>query len=583
LLTSHQPSNGPRGRVLVPTALLAITVIGGLLRAYQIGFKSLWIDEAFSVWMGRQPIPGMLSWLIRIDQHPPLYYLLLRFWMQAGDAIGTMATPGWSAAWVRALSALASTGNIPVLYLLGRRLAGRHVGLLAAFVLALSPFHVYLAQEARMYSLLCLNASLALLALVYLLTSPPLRAHPNGHQNGVPPWCPEDTPRPGGMLDSLPRQLTEDGRLGGLGRGPTWTAYILFTAATLWTHNTAIFYLAAVNLSVLGLTLAVRCRSTARPLAHRGSTLAPPPLRAWIAAQACVLLLWSPWIKPFIRQATGVYREFWLSAPTWGTVAGTIHNMMSAFLPSDTPVGTIALWSLYGIVILVGICRLCQRPAVLILLATLCVTPIAGELLASLRRPIFYDRTLIWASIPLYLLFALGLGLDQETRFLGRNRVSPRRHVPAALGLLILIVLNASSLHNYTSSYQKEQWDDAAAYVAGRVQDGDLVLFHASWTELPFDFYFDTERSIEKHGLPVDLFDRGVLEPKMTENDLLRLYELIRGHDRIWLVYSHNWYTDPHNLIPEALAGYATLLEWRPFHGLEVHLYSPRPGQNENH
>ena len=54
-------------------ALIAITLVGGLLRFYAIGSKGLWLDEAFSVWMGRQPLPDLIGWLVRIDQHPPLY------------------------------------------------------------------------------------------------------------------------------------------------------------------------------------------------------------------------------------------------------------------------------------------------------------------------------------------------------------------------------------------------------------------------------------------------------------------------------------------------------------------------------
>ncbi|MFO7697036.1 MAG: glycosyltransferase family 39 protein, partial [Anaerolineae bacterium] len=176
-------------RTLTHSLLLAVIIVGGFLRVYQLGAKSLWIDEAFSVWMGRQPVPEMLSWLVRIDQHPPLYYLLLRLWMYIGDALEQMATPRSGASWVRALSALCSMLNIPALYALGRRPAGRKAGLLAALILALSPFHVYLAQEARMYSLLCLNVSLAVLALLYILTPPPLN----------PPR------KPGGRSDPLPR------------------------------------------------------------------------------------------------------------------------------------------------------------------------------------------------------------------------------------------------------------------------------------------------------------------------------------------------------------------------------------------
>jgi hypothetical protein len=59
----------------------------------------------------------------------------------------------------------------------------------------------------------------------------------------------------------------------------------------------------------------------------------------------------------------------------------------------------------------------------------------------------------------------------------------------------------------------------------------------------------------------------------MTAQDLIRLYELIRGRDRVWLVYSHDWYTDPQNLIPDALAERGQLVDQQPFYGLQVYLY----------
>ena len=304
--------------------------------------------------------------------------------------------------------------------------------------------------------------------------------------------------------------------------------------------------------------------------------LTPPPLRHWALAQAGVLLLWLPWLKPFVGQAAGVYREFWLPAPTWSRVAGAIHDMMSAFLPS-TVAGTALLWALYIAATLSGIRRLRARPARLALLVALFVAPITGELLVSLRRPIFYDRTLIWVSIPLYVLFATGIApLAARTRPLTWRRGLV---MLAALGLLV--ALNTLSLHAYYAHFQKEQWDDAAAYVAHHARDGDLVLYHASWTQLPFDFYLDTDRAITQHGLPVDLFGHDVLEPKMEQADLPRLYDVIRNHDRIWLVYSHNWYTDPQNLIPAALASRARLVSRQPFYGLEIYLYQSFDSQAE--
>ena len=92
-LSTHRSLAELNRRTLFYSALLAVIIAGSLLRACQLGDKSLWIDEAFSVWMGRQPVPEMLSWLVRIDQHPPLYYLSLGLWMQAGDTFGQMAAP----------------------------------------------------------------------------------------------------------------------------------------------------------------------------------------------------------------------------------------------------------------------------------------------------------------------------------------------------------------------------------------------------------------------------------------------------------------------------------------------------------
>ena len=142
----------------------------------------------------------------------------------------------------------------------------------------------------------------------------------------------------------------------------------------------------------------------------------------------------------------------------------------------------------------------------------------------------------------------------------------------------MLATVNGLSIREYHLRYQKEQWDQAAAYVASRVEEGDLILFHASWVQIPFDYYFCFPLSVEERGVPVDLFERGVLEPKMTVDDLPRLDALIRGHERVWLVYSHDGYTDPQGIVPAALEDALGLHSKRRFYGLEVRLY----GVSEN-
>jgi hypothetical protein len=59
----------------------------------------------------------------------------------------------------------------------------------------------------------------------------------------------------------------------------------------------------------------------------------------------------------------------------------------------------------------------------------------------------------------------------------------------------------------------------------------------------------------------------------MTTNDIPALNSLLREHDRVWLVYSHNSYTDPEWLIPRTIGAQKKLTRERDFYGGKVQLY----------
>ena len=114
--------------------------------------------------------------------------------------------------------------------------------------------------------------------------------------------------------------------------------------------------------------------------------------------------------------------------------------------------------------------------------------------------------------------------------------------------------------------------------LSGPVPKGDLCGNHSDFVVIPFDYYFRAceglySMQVEKRGVPLDLFDSGVLEPKMTAGDIPALLAVVSGHDRVWLVYSHNSYTDPHGLIPQTLASEMRLIRERDFYGGRVQLY----------
>jgi uncharacterized membrane protein len=101
--------------------------------------------------------------LVTQDTHPPLYFVLAYLWMKLFPSDGGLV----SLFAARSLPALIGAASIPCIYVLGK-VAFRSplVGHLAAAMMAVSPYGVFLAQEARHYSLAALWVTASLTCLV---------------------------------------------------------------------------------------------------------------------------------------------------------------------------------------------------------------------------------------------------------------------------------------------------------------------------------------------------------------------------------------------------------------------------------
>ena len=549
---------------LAPWLVILITLIGGWLRVFLLGSKGLWLDETFSIWLANHSVVDMLQWIVKIDQHPPLYYLLLHYWIALnGD------TPDS----VRLLSALFGAATIPVIYLIGKRMSGVVMGLAAAVILALSPFNIRFAQETRMYTCLTFNAAVAIYALVRLLTdSRSVRPIGSQFREYLHAWRTSRQPEPDTEGDFSYKDETRNQTgwrawifrhrwlpIQTIETDLAWVAFIVFSAATMLSHNTAVLFPLATNIFVLGLMLFQRIKKSGSLPAFQA-----PSFWNWVKAQIGIFLLWSPWIFAFIEQASRVYQEFWIPKPSWNTVIQVLKSFLNDFMPGQASQAKM-IWILYALVLCLGLVHYLKKFSRFLFLAALFAIPFLGELIVSIRRPIFYDRTLIWTTIPLFLVLAAGIA---QLRF--------RLLMIVVVG--ILGTNNLFSTGDYYRFMQKEDWSNAAGYVANFVQKDDLILFNATWVQIPFDYYFKTYENqyslqVEKHGVPVDMFDSGILEPKMTDSDIPRLISLLSGRKRVWLVYSHNWNTDPMGLIPQTLASEMKLIQKRDFYGGQVQLY----------
>ncbi|MEO1591520.1 MAG: glycosyltransferase family 39 protein, partial [Cyanobacteria bacterium J06632_22] len=185
----HQGQTSPI-RSLPKLLIVSFLIFGIFLRIFHLDHKIFWVDEVATAirisghtfaestaqlssrpFFGTDDLhryqfpqaissPGdtVRSLVLEDSQHPPLYFLLVRRWVEL---------VGPSVASIRSFSVLTSLLILPALYWLCRELFQKAiVGEFAVVLAAVSPLQVVYAQEARPYSLwmLAIVVASALLA-----------------------------------------------------------------------------------------------------------------------------------------------------------------------------------------------------------------------------------------------------------------------------------------------------------------------------------------------------------------------------------------------------------------------------------
>jgi uncharacterized membrane protein len=280
------------------TLLIGLIVIGIIFRFVNLNHKVYWHDEVYtslrSAGYSRGEIdqaiyqnqilsaqelqrfqqlkPGstwadtVRSLAVEDPQHPPLYFLLTRVWMQS---LG-----GWlqqtfhsSLTLFRSLPALLSLLSLPLMYVLAWELfASRTAAGLATAFLAISPFDVLFAQTARQYGLL----TTMVIASQWLL------------------------------LRSLRRSTWQN-----------WGLYALAIAVGLYTHP------------FFGLTIAAQIAFVGlRSLTESGRSQLGS-LRNFVLSLVAALVLYSPWLWVMLTN-----RKRALDTTDWSQVSPGIDHLL---------------------------------------------------------------------------------------------------------------------------------------------------------------------------------------------------------------------------------------------------------------
>jgi len=461
--------------------LLAILVAAVLVRLPGL-FTGLWHDEIMYSWVYFDN-PGLRSWLLWGDVHPPVYALLLWLWS---------AVFGNHEAVLRAPSFLAGMLSLLVTWSLARRGFGRGTALLALAFLAFSPPHIWYSVENKA------NMLVLFLSVWSLWLGARAAERPDAGWNWV--------------LLTLVVLLalgTHAYALATFGTVITWLGWRSWHEGKLRRHT------AAVGIIVLGAWLPLFLWKTL----SQGATLARPYLRSFTAAEIYKLLLvWTPHgntlrcISPYgsLRQLLGQSWGYFLVDAFCAALLllGLVAAVREARVRGDSSAGEQGLW-----------------PSRLLLLWLL--PPLVVAALASLVVRRFYIERNFLLLLPAYAIL-LGLGVARLRR--------PRLRLVMGVGLLAFGMAATLSLlvwrHDRWTVYKpKPDWRAAARFLRSEAEQRGRMVVVTTTPSLEAEFYLRPSPS-SYPAIAVADFCGGKYTPSLLAS---------HGGGSFWLVKNETW------------------------------------------
>ena len=488
--------------------LLSIIVVGSILRVYHVDTESVWLDEAASIAGSKEKVVSVIQSSGKMHNQPPLYFILLHYWMRFF---------GTSELAVRSLSAIFGIVSIFVIYQVGFQLFNWKVGLISSFLSAISCYHIYYSQEARVYSLLHLLTLLSFFVFI--------------------------------------RSLRGNGK-----RALNFALLLLVNVCLAYAHPYGIFVIISQN--AYFLLLWSECRG----------------LRWWFfGVQIATVTLFLPWIPTFIDRVSHVSQGFWIPRPTLKSILYTVKD----YAGGDDGLSWISffLFSIFCAIGLISVKRLeggwiWRKPLQGIKKLSLNISPeyveesllllmwfafpiVVPFVVSQVATPMYLSRYTISASPAFYLLVAKGI-----SSFTSRM----------ALFCLIIIIflLSLPGLQNYYTQTKKDQWRETTRFVEHNGRAKDVIIIWPDFSHLPFDYYYTG--NLEKFGI-------GPSDAQDTNKIVGVIDRAIVGKERLWLILDDPGVTS--NSIKDVLVsrfgGRSAMNEKKGFRGIDVYLFNVSP------
>lgn len=147
-------------KYISPSITLFIIILTGLVvRLYDLDGESIWVDEGHSIYVASFDLDQLIEEISK-DNHPPLYSIILHYWMKLGPQ---------TAYHLRLLSVIFGVLSIFLIYKVGKEIFDQYSGMVSSLILALSVFHIYFSQEIRSYMLVVVLILLSYYLLLILI------------------------------------------------------------------------------------------------------------------------------------------------------------------------------------------------------------------------------------------------------------------------------------------------------------------------------------------------------------------------------------------------------------------------------
>jgi uncharacterized membrane protein len=435
---------------------------------YHLGYKGLWGDEIGEVIVANSD--NISTVLSGASHHlsPPLDYIILHFFLHFGISDFIVRLP----------SAIFGMLSIILIYYITKTLFGPKEGLISAFLLAISPMHIFYSQEARMYSLFVFLSLLSLLFFIKAINE-------------------------GSML--------------------TWIGFIISTTLNIYTHYFASFVIFIYVLFIITMVYKKQYNFTFTENNMFSKRSYKIVLSYFVSSILVIFLLYLPQIHTFLMQTS------------------RLNGILPYGLPATLYFFEIVLykmgpWNIPGLVIYTGLFAYGlsyifqnQHKNQMVLLAFWIFIPIfMSFIITYISGPMTTYRNLIFI-LPIFLILIskgivnISFSINKKVQSVSGCNLNNNTIIALILILIVIFTFTDTNIYNLYD-FQNKGDKDTGIYLTTHVKSNEvIVVFEQPKSE--FEYYY-------KGSSDIIYIEKNVQSIHTLLNDTSDM-----NYDKIWFVY----------------------------------------------